>query len=158
MTIVLTNGDTFSGDGYNRTATMLINGTYPGPLIRGSWGDWFEITVINRLTNCNGSSIHWHGIRQWNSVWSDGVAGVTQCPIPVCQLIPIPNLPDAMLLALYLALRAALCGEQSPHQFLVLMCIVGYLIAWRTTSLQMACNSIRLKLVPQVCRHNPTAM
>jgi len=62
---------------------MLVNGTYPGPLVRGNWGDWFEITVINRLSNCNGTSIHWHGIRQLNTVWEDGVSGVTQCPITV---------------------------------------------------------------------------
>ena len=93
---------------------MLINGTYPGPLLRGNWGDWFSITVINNLTNCNGTSIHWHGIRQWNTVWADGVAGVTQCPISVC----IPNLPNAfyftctILFVESLALQAALCVQK----------------------------------------------
>ena len=29
----------------------------------------------------NGTSVHWHGIRQWNSTHMDGVNGVTQCPI-----------------------------------------------------------------------------
>lgn len=29
----------------------------------------------------NGTSIHWHGIRQWNTMQMDGVNGVTQCPI-----------------------------------------------------------------------------
>lgn len=28
------------------------------------------------------TSIHFHGINQRNSTWMDGVAGVTQCPIP----------------------------------------------------------------------------
>lgn len=42
-----------------------------------------EITVKNNLTNFNGTSIHWHGIRQHNTNWMDGVAGVTECPIPV---------------------------------------------------------------------------
>ena len=65
---------------------MLINGTYPGPAIRGSWGDWFNITVINNMANGNGTSIHWHGIRQFRTVWADGVPGVTQCPIPVSSL------------------------------------------------------------------------
>lgn len=27
------------------------------------------------------TSIHWHGIKQTNSVYSDGVAFITQCPI-----------------------------------------------------------------------------
>lgn len=30
----------------------------------------------------NGTSIHWHGIRQLNSMPMDGVNGITQCPIP----------------------------------------------------------------------------
>lgn len=42
-----------------------------------------EITVHNNLTNFNGTSIHWHGIRQLNTNWMDGVSGVTECPIPV---------------------------------------------------------------------------
>ncbi|KAK6347490.1 hypothetical protein TWF718_005331 [Orbilia javanica] len=68
-------------DGYCVNAT-LINGTYPGPLLWGNWGDSFEITVKNKLQNCNGSSIHFHGLRQWGTPYADGVAGVTQCPIP----------------------------------------------------------------------------
>jgi FtsP/CotA-like multicopper oxidase with cupredoxin domain len=29
----------------------------------------------------NGTSVHWHGIRQWLTMHMDGVNGVTQCPI-----------------------------------------------------------------------------
>lgn len=29
----------------------------------------------------NGTSIHWHGIRQFKSMQMDGVNGVTECPI-----------------------------------------------------------------------------
>ena len=29
----------------------------------------------------NGTSIHWHGIRQYNSCLMDGVNGITECPI-----------------------------------------------------------------------------
>jgi len=42
-----------------------------------------EITIRNKLTNNNGTSIHWHGVRQLNTNWFDGVSGVTECPIPV---------------------------------------------------------------------------
>ncbi|KAF3931380.1 Laccase-2 [Dactylella cylindrospora] len=62
---------------------MLVNGQYPGPKIEGNWGDWFEITVHNRLSNGNGTSIHWHGIHNKGTNHMDGVTGVTQCPIPV---------------------------------------------------------------------------
>lgn len=79
---MVSDGLDYCGDGY-AVPSLLINGTYPGPLIEGNWGDWFEITVINNLSNYNGTSIHWHGLRQWNTVFEDGVGGVTQCPIPV---------------------------------------------------------------------------
>ena len=68
---------------------MLINGTYPGPLIEADWGDLLNITVISRLSNHNGTSIHWHGIRQLNTVWQDGIAGVTRTYNPELPL-PIP--------------------------------------------------------------------
>lgn len=44
------------------------------------WGDWLEITVKNNLPS-NGTTIHWHGIRQLHTTANDGVNGITQCPI-----------------------------------------------------------------------------
>ncbi|KAL8770526.1 MAG: hypothetical protein Q9209_003782 [Squamulea sp. 1 TL-2023] len=44
------------------------------------WGDTLEITVKNNL-RFNGTTIHWHGLRQLESLEMDGVNGVTQCPI-----------------------------------------------------------------------------
>jgi FtsP/CotA-like multicopper oxidase with cupredoxin domain len=67
-------------DGY-KTDCLLINGQYPGPTITADWGDTIQVTVNNNLTNHNGTSIHWHGMRQYFTNWEDGVAGVTQCPI-----------------------------------------------------------------------------
>ncbi|KAK1964426.1 Cupredoxin, partial [Colletotrichum sublineola] len=60
-----------------------VERTYPGPTLEGNWSDTFRITVKNKLKNYNGTSIHWHGIRQLNTNWMDGVSGVTECPIPV---------------------------------------------------------------------------
>ena len=34
------------------------------------------------MTDGEGTSIHWHGIHMTNKVYMDGVAMVTQCPIP----------------------------------------------------------------------------
>jgi FtsP/CotA-like multicopper oxidase with cupredoxin domain len=59
---------------------MLINGQYPGPVIRAKWGDTLVINVKNNLQH-NGTGIHWHGIRQLNSCQEDGVPGITECPI-----------------------------------------------------------------------------
>lgn len=44
-----------------------------------------NVTVYNRLPktgdNSNGTSIHWHGLRQLDTMQFDGVNGITQCPI-----------------------------------------------------------------------------
>jgi hypothetical protein len=45
------------------------------------------VTVYNNLTNFNGTAVHWHGIRMFETNWEDGVPGVTQCPIKVECLI-----------------------------------------------------------------------
>ncbi|PQE21062.1 putative Laccase-2 protein [Rutstroemia sp. NJR-2017a WRK4] len=66
-------------DGYERHA-LTFNGTVPGPAIVADWGDNLIIHVTNNLEH-NGTSIHWHGIRQLGSLEYDGVPGVTQCPI-----------------------------------------------------------------------------
>ncbi len=66
-------------DGYKRPC-MTFNGTVPGPLISANWGDNLVIHVTNNLKS-NGTAIHWHGVRQLNSVEYDGVPGVTQCAI-----------------------------------------------------------------------------
>ncbi|OBZ71590.1 Laccase-2 [Grifola frondosa] len=72
-----------SPDGFSR-ATVLADGTFPGPLITGKKGDHFEINVIDELTNATmfkTTSIHWHGFFQHGTSWADGPAFVTQCPI-----------------------------------------------------------------------------
>ncbi|KAI1161367.1 L559a mutant of Melanocarpus Albomyces laccase [Nemania serpens] len=68
-------------DGEVKTGAMLINGIYPGPTIVADWGDTISVTVTNKLT-LNGTSIHWHGLRQLGSNLQDGVGGITECPIP----------------------------------------------------------------------------
>ncbi|OJJ51730.1 hypothetical protein ASPZODRAFT_57033 [Penicilliopsis zonata CBS 506.65] len=71
---------TLAPDGYEREV-LAFNGQIPGPLIEADWGDTIVVHVTNELEN-NGTSIHWHGIRQLNNNENDGVPGVTQCPIP----------------------------------------------------------------------------
>lgn len=71
---------TISPDGVPFNQAKLFNASYPGPWIQACWGDTIEITVKNKLTT-NGTTIHWHGIRQLHSTEMDGVNGVTQCPI-----------------------------------------------------------------------------
>jgi FtsP/CotA-like multicopper oxidase with cupredoxin domain len=70
---------TMAFDGVARNV-MVINGQYPGPTIEANWGDMLEIHVKNSLTN-NGTSIHWHGLRQLGTNQMDGTNGITECPI-----------------------------------------------------------------------------
>ena len=67
-------------DGFKNIRGKVFNKMYPGPWIEACWGDQLEITVTNRLPH-NGTTIHWHGIRQKGTLDMDGVNGVTQCPI-----------------------------------------------------------------------------
>ncbi|KAI0540529.1 multicopper oxidase [Xylaria digitata] len=70
---------TLAPDGVERM-TLSVNGSIPGPTIEADWGDTVVIHVKNSMEN-NGTSIHWHGIRQLNNTDQDGVASITQCPV-----------------------------------------------------------------------------
>ncbi|WAR12214.1 LAC2-like protein [Mya arenaria] len=45
-------------------------------------GDTVVVNVYNQLGDFEGTTIHWHGILQEGTPHMDGVAMVTQCPIP----------------------------------------------------------------------------
>ncbi|KAF2739761.1 laccase precursor [Polyplosphaeria fusca] len=75
----ITNG-TCNPDGGPSKQCQLINGKYPGPVLSANWGDTVVVTLKNSLT-ANGTGIHWHGIRQLNTVLQDGVPGITECPL-----------------------------------------------------------------------------
>ncbi|KAG8684933.1 hypothetical protein FRC11_011417 [Ceratobasidium sp. 423] len=78
-TLNLTYG-TNNADGTTRES-WLINGQTPGPHLVWDEDDEISVKVFN-----NGHepvTIHWHGIEQVGSPWSDGVPGLTQWPIPV---------------------------------------------------------------------------
>lgn len=71
---------TVAPDGYSRVA-MAVNGSIPGPTIEADWGDNVVVHVTNSLALAkNGSSIHFHGIRQNYTNPNDGVVSITQCP------------------------------------------------------------------------------
>ena len=79
-TLYLTENNTINADGLNFTDGRMFNGQFPGPLLEACWGDTINVTIVNNMT-FNGTSIHWHGIRQWRTMHMDGVNGITQCPI-----------------------------------------------------------------------------
>ncbi|XP_010680584.3 L-ascorbate oxidase [Beta vulgaris subsp. vulgaris] len=68
-----------SPDCYRKLA-ITINGMSPGPTITAEQGDTVVVEVTNGLLTEN-LAIHWHGIRQIGTPWSDGTEGVSQCPV-----------------------------------------------------------------------------
>ncbi|KAK3669926.1 laccase, multicopper oxidase, benzenediol:oxygen oxidorectuctase [Recurvomyces mirabilis] len=77
--LTITNG-TCNPDGHGERLCLLINNQYPGPVVNAAWGDILSVTVTNAMKD-NGTSIHWHGIRQYHSPGYDGVNGITECPL-----------------------------------------------------------------------------
>lgn len=61
-------------------ALKTVNGTIPGPAIVADWGDDLFVHVVNTMKS-DGTSMHWHGVRQLGSPEFDGVPGVSQCPM-----------------------------------------------------------------------------
>eukprot|EP00253_Pinus_taeda_P003257 PITA_03257 len=62
-----------------QTMTIAINGQYPGPTIRVREGDTVVVELNNQMPTEN-VVIHWHGIRQKGTPWSDGTP-MSQCVI-----------------------------------------------------------------------------
>ncbi|CAN1257129.1 IRX12 [Linum perenne] len=63
----------------SRKTVVSINGKVPGPILYAREDDNVLVRVNNHVPN--NISIHWHGVRQLRTGWSDGPAYVTQCPI-----------------------------------------------------------------------------
>ncbi|KAK3385615.1 Cupredoxin [Podospora didyma] len=66
-------------DGFARPF-VGINGQWPCPPLVANLGDEIKIRVTNSLGN-ESTAIHFHGLFQENTTYSDGPAMVTQCPI-----------------------------------------------------------------------------
>ncbi|KAK2430919.1 laccase-4 [Trifolium repens] len=62
---------------------VSVNGKFPGPTLYAREDDTVIVRVTNHVTH--NVTIHWHGIKQLRTCWSDGPAYVTQCPIQTGQ-------------------------------------------------------------------------
>ncbi|KAJ9684488.1 hypothetical protein PVL29_016789 [Vitis rotundifolia] len=58
---------------------VTVNGQFPGPKLYAREDDTVIVRVINHVTY--NVTLHWHGVRQLRTGWSDGPAYITQCPI-----------------------------------------------------------------------------
>lgn len=67
-------------DGVKKAHTLTFNGIFPGPLLTANLGDELVITVTNLLDEP--TTVHWHGLFQNQTQFSDGPSMITQCPIP----------------------------------------------------------------------------
>lgn len=38
-------------DGQTKTYVQLVNGQFPGPVLRANWGDTIQVTVTNKLSS-----------------------------------------------------------------------------------------------------------
>lgn len=51
-------------------------------MIEANWGDTIQVTIHNNIANPpEGTTIHWHGQRQYKREAYDGVPSISQCPI-----------------------------------------------------------------------------
>ncbi|VFQ90649.1 unnamed protein product [Cuscuta campestris] len=58
---------------------VVVNGKFPGPTLYAREDDTVLVRVSNQVQQ--NVSIHWHGVKQFRTGWSDGPAYITQCPI-----------------------------------------------------------------------------
>lgn len=63
-------------DGHQRNVILMNGQPAPGPLLELHEGDNVEILVHNHLSF--EETVHWHGIEQVGTPWSDGVPGLSQ--------------------------------------------------------------------------------
>ncbi|GFO41365.1 laccase [Plakobranchus ocellatus] len=69
-----------TGNGLYRPV-LSVNRMVPGPAIQVCHGDTIEVVVDNRMELGEGTTIHWHGLRQHGTPYMDGTSMITQCPI-----------------------------------------------------------------------------
>ncbi|XP_076912837.1 laccase-4-like [Bidens hawaiensis] len=60
-------------------AMVTIDGKFPWPTLYAREDDQVNVRLVNNVPY--NITIHWHGIRQIRTGWSDGPAYITQCPI-----------------------------------------------------------------------------
>ena len=58
---------------------LLVNGSSPGPVLEVDEFDVVQVNVTSLLGNGSLTAVHWYGLTQFSTPYSDGVAGVTQC-------------------------------------------------------------------------------
>lgn len=68
----------------NHRSMFLVDKSFPGPLIEADEGDTITVRVNNN-NELTSVSIHFHGIHQKGTPYSDGAAYITQCALGPLQ-------------------------------------------------------------------------
>ncbi|XP_046680734.1 laccase-5-like [Homalodisca vitripennis] len=88
-----------TADGFER-CLLTTNRRLPGPSIQVCVGDRIIVDLVNMLKG-KSTTIHWHGIRQKDYKFMDGVPFVTQCPIHHSETFRYNFIADAAGLHFY---------------------------------------------------------
>ncbi|VDH93932.1 Hypothetical predicted protein [Mytilus galloprovincialis] len=72
--------DFIAGDGFGSRMVIAVNRRFPGPQIT-AYENQNIIIHMRNLMHTDSTTIHFHGLHQKRTPWSDGVAFVSQCPI-----------------------------------------------------------------------------
>ena len=67
-------------DGKTYRTFIGINGRIPGPTLVVYQNQTVVVEVVNMMLT-EVTTIHWHGLSQFNTPWMDGASTVSQCPI-----------------------------------------------------------------------------
>ncbi|KAJ5981399.1 Multicopper oxidase type 2 [Penicillium canescens] len=65
----------------NMREMIFMNDQFPGPELRLNQGDGDNVEVLVHNSLPFNITVHFHGIEQRNTAWSDGIPGLTQKPI-----------------------------------------------------------------------------
>ena len=75
------NSTSTSNSSFSSPSLWTINGQFPGPRVDVNEFDWVEVTVVTQLPagDTSPTALHWHGLLQYSTPYSDGVSGISQC-------------------------------------------------------------------------------
>ena len=75
----VTRNESAPDNGDDANNVYNFNGERMGPTLIVNVSSYVVVDVFNYLNTSN-TSVHWHGMHQWNTGYMDGVAYITQEP------------------------------------------------------------------------------
>ena len=129
------------------TAVWGYNGGVPGPILRFKKGEEVKVRLVNKLAQP--TSLNWHGVRIVNAM--DGVAGLTQEPVPPGRHLRLSFYPARQRTLLVSSARLPFIGEQQGRGLYGVMIVDGAGIAYgrpRISSFSLIGSSMAMARSP----------